>query len=145
MNVNGIKYPPELFHSVIYIYTETQQWIDVMEILSDLRDSGLAEPQHKTITYLKDNLMYCFQNNVRLEVQEAIDSFEKRFFSYQERQARKMDAKSSRAKMAQDKEDELAEDEALIDEKSLDRKTKQMMRREARRKRKEMASTEVEE
>lgn len=40
---------------------------------------------------VRSNLVYVFQNQQRLELQEALDNFEKKYFSYQAKQNRPVD------------------------------------------------------
>jgi len=60
-----IPYEEELFHNIVYVYTESQQWSDVADLLRDQTMPELCNPSIKTVSYLKNNLVYCFQNNVR--------------------------------------------------------------------------------
>lgn len=39
------------------------------------------------MSYLKSNLVYCFQNSVRLDVQEAIEAFERTHFHFNQKRA----------------------------------------------------------
>jgi hypothetical protein len=85
MEEDAIQYTGQLFHDMIYVYTESQQWTDCAKLLRMQQDRRQCDPSIKTMTYLKQNLVYCFQNNTRMDVQDAIDNFELRFFSYQQR------------------------------------------------------------
>lgn len=44
-----------------------------------------VKPLPKTVKFLRQNLIYCFQNNVRIGVLETIDKFDLKFFSYEAR------------------------------------------------------------
>jgi hypothetical protein len=82
-----ITYDGTLFHNIVYVYTESQQWSDVATILRSQTSPDLCKPQYKTIGYLKSNLVYCFQNSVRMDVQDAIDTFEKTHFHFNKKRA----------------------------------------------------------
>lgn len=79
MNENYIHYDASLFHNVMYVLTESQQWKEVATLLKELTHSEKVTPTSKTISYLKANLVYSFENSVRLEVQDAIQTFERKF------------------------------------------------------------------
>ena len=63
----------------MYVLTESQQWKEVATLMKELIQSEKVTPTSKTISYLKSNLVYSFENSVRLEVQEAIQEFERKF------------------------------------------------------------------
>lgn len=132
MREDEIQYSAELFHTIIYVYTESQQWTEVAKILRQLTSPDQCQANIKTISYLKQNLVYCFQNNTRIDVQDAIDGFEARFFSYAQRKAAGQ-AIRSRKKTAEALEEE--SEANMIDEKDLEVKQmdKKLMRREARK------------
>lgn len=132
MREDEIQYSAELFHTIIYVYTESQQWTEVAKILRQLTSPDQCQANIKTISYLKQNLVYCFQNNTRIDVQDAIDGFEARFFSYAQRKA------AGQAIRSRKKKSEALEEESeanMIDEKDLEVKQmdKKLMRREARK------------
>lgn len=79
MSDNYVHYEASLFHNVMYVLTESQQWKEVANLLKELLSSEKVTPTAKTISYLKANLVYSFENSVRLEVQEAIQNFERKF------------------------------------------------------------------
>lgn len=82
-----VTYDPTLFHNIVYVYTESQQWGDVASLLRSMTTPELCKPQYKTIAYLKSNLIYVFQNSVRMDVQDAIESFEKIYFHLNQKRA----------------------------------------------------------
>jgi len=55
-----IPYEQTLFHNVAYVYTESQQWGDVAQLLRSQSSTDLCVPHYRTMTYLKSNLVYCF-------------------------------------------------------------------------------------
>jgi len=75
--------------------------------------------------YLRQNLVYCFQNSTRLDVLDAIEKFEHRFFSYQERRQDDSQKKEEEARKA----DEINENDTA----EVDNMSKKLMRREARK------------
>lgn len=93
-----IPFDAELFHNVVYVYCESQQWSDVASILRDMHSIKQCQPQPKTVKYLRQNLIYCFQNSVRLDVLDAIDQFDQRFFSYTARKQQMIEEKQSKKK-----------------------------------------------
>ena len=68
-----IPFDGELFHNIVFVYCESQQWSDVAQILRDMHSVRQCQPQQKTVKYLRQNLIYCFQNSIRLDVLDAID------------------------------------------------------------------------
>jgi hypothetical protein len=83
-----IPYNAEVFHSICHVYVESQQWEDVSEFLRNQTGSKTCSPNLKTVKYLKANLAYIFQNNVRNDLQDAIQKFEYSFFSLEATRAR---------------------------------------------------------
>ena len=75
------------------------------------------------MTYLKSNLVYCFQNSVRMDVQESIDQFEKIFFKSSQRENKQWKAISDQDNI---EESDLQE---------VDNLDKKQMRRDARKQR----------
>ena len=63
--------------------------------------------------YLRSNLVYCFQNSTRLDVLDAIESFEQRFFTYQQRRESKQDEKKEVSE--QRAEDNIESAEMMVD------------------------------
>ena len=48
------------FDSLVYIFTESQQWRSLINMLSNINQSN-STPEVKTLNYLKKNLLYCFE------------------------------------------------------------------------------------
>ena len=123
MQQSLIEYDGKLLHNLIFVYTEAQQWEKVSEILTTLAENGLTKPDIKTIRYLKNNLIYCFQNSTRLEMQEAIEKFDQKFFKGQSARLQ-----ARRDAMKQEDETITAEDVT-----ELKQSEKKLLRREARK------------
>jgi DNA helicase TIP49 (TBP-interacting protein) len=51
---------PQLFDSLVNIFTETQNWRSVIDLLFNSNPTNV-QPDYKTVTYLKKNLLYCFE------------------------------------------------------------------------------------
>ncbi len=79
MNSN-ITFTPDLFHSLIEIYTESQHWKQVLELLQMVSPKN-CQPNQKTLRYIKKNMVYCFDNNLRGALKEATDNFDQTFFT----------------------------------------------------------------
>lgn len=58
----------QLFHNLAYIYVESQRWEDVARLLRQQSEAGTCQPVYKTVSYLKANTVYCFQNVVRMNL-----------------------------------------------------------------------------
>lgn len=70
-----------LFNSLVYVYTESQQWSKVNSILSSVcMNPKLCAPNKKTVQYIKRNLLYCFEAQVRGQLKNTLESFETMFF-----------------------------------------------------------------
>ena len=54
----------KLFDSLVFVFTESQQWRQLIELLSALNKNN-CEPELKTLNYLKKNLLYCFEPQTR--------------------------------------------------------------------------------
>jgi len=93
MRDDELQYGGELFHNIIFVYTESQQWGDVADLLRAQSSDVQCKPLLKTCKYLRQNLLYCFQNTVRLDLLDAIEQFEQRFFTYQQRKSDNLNAK----------------------------------------------------
>lgn len=78
-----LQYPGDLFHDLIFIMTESQQWQELSKLLRAQSGFRTCKPNQKTIKYLRQNLVYCFQTQTRMDLTDAIDQFDQRFFSYQ--------------------------------------------------------------
>jgi len=66
----GVGYTADLFHAVVYVNGEAQQWNEVAALLKQLRGGGTSEvkPEMKTVTYIRQNMIYCFENTVKIEL-----------------------------------------------------------------------------
>lgn len=64
-----------LFHSFVYIYTESQQWRNALDILVHCNKTNCA-PEMRTINYLKKNLIYCFEGSTRQQLKEHCEKLE---------------------------------------------------------------------
>lgn len=71
--------PGKLFDSMIYVYTEGQNWDAVVNLMSWVTREN-CEPMQSTIKYLKKNLLYCFETQVRAQLKERMEQFELEFF-----------------------------------------------------------------
>ena len=72
MKTNQVVYTESLFHNVCMIFVDAQQWEEVSKFLRSLGTSS-CQPNMKTIRHLRQNLVYCFSNTVRLDVLDAIE------------------------------------------------------------------------
>lgn len=77
--VNGITFSAKLFDSLVYVYTESQQWAKVNMMLANASVTN-CQPQIKTVGFLKKNLVYCFDPTLRASLKENMEKFEKTFF-----------------------------------------------------------------
>lgn len=68
------------------MFTESQQWRQLTEMLSNI-NPGNCQPEIKTLNYLKKNLLYCFEPQVRAQLKEQIERLEDNFFAPANRQA----------------------------------------------------------
>jgi hypothetical protein len=55
-----INLSAKLFDSLVFVFTESQQWRQLIEMLSNVSESNCT-PEIKTLNYLKKNLLYCFE------------------------------------------------------------------------------------
>ena len=129
MRDNEIVYDASLFQNVLYVYTESQQWGDVATILRSQQSTDHCKPNLKTMKYLRSNLVYCFQNSTRLDVLDAIESFEQRFFSYQQRREQEQSSKKNKSTSAS----KIAEESIEEGDLEADQMSKKVLRREARK------------
>ncbi|CDW78620.1 UNKNOWN [Stylonychia lemnae] len=70
----------KLFDSAVYIFTESQQWQKVINILNFINPDN-SSPDIKTLNYLKKNLLYCFDSTQRQTLKDQIKKAEDTFFS----------------------------------------------------------------
>jgi hypothetical protein len=57
---SSIVLSAKLFDSLVFVFTESQQWRQLIDLLSGLNDKNCT-PELKTLNYLKKNLLYCFE------------------------------------------------------------------------------------
>lgn len=76
MHNKSVVYNEEQLHSLVFILTESQQWQDLKSLLDSQEAGKTCRVQQKTIKYLRQNLVYCFQNIIRSELQESVNSLE---------------------------------------------------------------------
>ena len=70
----------KLFDSLIFVFTESQQWRQLIELLSQTNPKNCT-PEVKTLNYLKKNLLYCFEPQTRSSLKEQIEHLEDNFFT----------------------------------------------------------------
>ena len=63
-----------------------------------------CDPSPKILSYLKKNLVYCFDTNVRNSLKENIDNFEIKFFSTDGREQRRQMKENQKARDELNKE-----------------------------------------
>jgi len=68
-----------LLDSLVYVFTESQQWRQLIDLLAALNTKN-CEPEVKTLNYLKKNLLYCFEPQTRSQLKEQIEHLEDNFF-----------------------------------------------------------------
>lgn len=69
----------KLFFSLVFLYTESQQWKSIISLLHYLKPNNCS-PEKSTIVFLKRNLVYCFDATTRTNLKSLIEEFEKTFF-----------------------------------------------------------------
>ena len=57
---NSISLSAKLFDSLVFVFTESQQWRQLTEMLVNVTTTNCT-PEIKTLNYLKKNLLYCFE------------------------------------------------------------------------------------
>lgn len=85
---NEIEISAKLFDSLVTQYTETQSWSKIRNII-ELSNHHNCDPNPRIVSYLKKNLVYCFDTTLRSMLKESINNFEQRFFSSESRTTRK--------------------------------------------------------
>ena len=80
INDNELHLTERLFNSLIYVFTESQQWSTVNEMLNRAAPENCT-PDKKTVNYLRTNLIYCFDPTLRGNLKANMKSFEEKFFS----------------------------------------------------------------
>lgn len=62
--IEKIVLSSKLFDSLVYVYTESQQWSKVNTLLANSNPEN-CQPNNKTVGFLKKNLVYCFDPILR--------------------------------------------------------------------------------
>lgn len=77
---SSIVLTAKLFDSLVFVFTESQQWRQLIDMLTSINDRNCA-PEVKTLNYLKKNLLYCFEPQTRQQLKEQIEHLEDNFFT----------------------------------------------------------------
>lgn len=77
---NSITLTARLFDSLVFVFTESQQWRQLIDMLANTSPRNCT-PEVKTLNYLKKNLLYCFEPQTRAQLKEQIERLEDNFFS----------------------------------------------------------------
>lgn len=77
---SSIVLSARLFDSLVFVFTESQQWRQLIEMLTSINPRNCA-PEVKTLNYLKKNLLYCFEPQTRQQLKEQIEHLEDNFFT----------------------------------------------------------------
>ena len=71
----------KLFDSLVYVYTESQQWGKVNQLMSSVVNKPeICTPDKKTAMYVKRNLLFCFDASTRGQLKNTLDDLERAFF-----------------------------------------------------------------
>ena len=70
-----------LIDSLTQVFTESQQWKQLIDLLVSVNNGRNEEIENKTINYLKKNLLYCFEPQTRNQLKEQIEKLETAFTS----------------------------------------------------------------
>ena len=79
---SSIVLSSKLFDSLVFVFTESQQWRMLIDMLTNITPGNCA-PEVKTLNYLKKNLLYCFEPQIRQQLKEQIEHLEDNFFTAQ--------------------------------------------------------------
>jgi len=79
LNLNDIYMSAKLLGNLAYIYTESQQWTRLRDLLMTRSYKNCDQPSRDTVSYLKKNLMYCFDAQARSSILDRIDVLEREF------------------------------------------------------------------
>ena len=77
---SSINLSSKLFDSLVFVFTESQQWRQLTDMLSNVTQRNCT-PDIKTLNYLKKNLLYCFEPQARGQLKEQIERLEDNFFT----------------------------------------------------------------
>ncbi len=78
----NIDFSGRLFDSLVFVFTESQQWRQLIDTLNAVNPRNCT-PEVKTLNYLKKNLLYCFEPQIRGQLKEQIEILEDTFFTSQ--------------------------------------------------------------
>lgn len=78
----------KLFESLVTQYTETQSWSKINTLVNSVGHEN-CDPSPRMVSYLKKNLVYCFDTTTRSLLKDTIDNFEIKFFSNEGREIRR--------------------------------------------------------
>lgn len=79
-------YDSEMFHDIMTILCEEQQFTSISDVLASISDEAMCDPSPKTLKYLRDNLQFCFEPSVRVNLQQGIDNFERIYTNFQSKE-----------------------------------------------------------
>ncbi len=79
---SSIVLSSKLFDSLVFVFTESQQWRQLIDMLANISQRNCT-PEVKTLNYLKKNLLYCFEPQIRQQLKEQIEHLEDNFFTAQ--------------------------------------------------------------
>lgn len=121
----NISFSGKLFDSLVFVFTESQQWRQLIETLNSVSPRNCT-PDVKTLNYLKKNLLYCFEPQVRSQLKEQIENLEDTFFTAQ------VAAQSLAAQVGSANQQEGGSDKKRDDGAAAQRKQRGIIRRERR-------------
>lgn len=81
-----MMFTPKLFECIAFQYTETQNFQKLTDFIQALNYEN-CDPSPRTTSYIKKNLVYCFDTAIRSSLKDAIDKFDNQFFSAKGREA----------------------------------------------------------
>ena len=88
----------KLFDNLVTTLTESQSWGKINLLVAQC-DYSNCDPSPRIISYLKKNLVYCFDTGTRAALKNTIDEFEIKFFSNDGRELRKQFKENERARL----------------------------------------------
>ena len=80
-----IRLSSKLLERIVMQYTESQSWSKLLGLINSCEYRN-CDPNQKTVSYLKSNLVYCFDTNMRSQLKDSFEAFDAKFFSNQGRQ-----------------------------------------------------------
>ena len=78
----------QLFGDLLEQYVESHSWDRVNQLLMDVNVDN-CDPLPRTVSYLKKNLVYCFDSATRGPLVQNVEDFEAKFFTPATREARR--------------------------------------------------------